>query len=498
MQLQFDKAALPIMKSVKREIKNVEQTQELRINDGMPDIGRVLGAWGQVILRTKEWQHGSASVNGGVQVSVLYVPEDGEDVQMVETWIPFQAKWELPETDAEGTVCVSCLLRSADARNTSSRKILVRVNVGVCGQMWEPSEVWQYTPPTLPEDICLLKQTRSLNILREAGEKSFSLEEELALPGSAPKMAKLLHYHLQPELIEQKIMSDKVVFRGIGLLHILYRGEDGQLYTWDFELPFSQYGELSREYEQGATAKIIMAVTSLEADPDVEDRIQLRAGLVGQYLLCQDAQIETVDDAYSPRRQAVPMMENMHLFIIEDTLRQTVPAEQTIQSQGMPIDTSFYPDHPHSQQIGGNTALQMPGQFQLLFRDDEGQYRTAVTRWEGQCPATEGDTQQVIAYVNATGKTRCVTDGTGMTMGAEILADLMIGSQQEIPMVVGVEMTELAEPDPERPSLILRRAGQDSLWKMAKSSGSTVEAIMDANQLETQPDPDRMLLIPIL
>ena len=83
MQLQFDKAALPIMKRVKREMKNVEQTQELRINDGMPDIGRVLGAWGQVILRTKEWQRVGAGVTGGVQVSVLYVPEDGKDVQMV-------------------------------------------------------------------------------------------------------------------------------------------------------------------------------------------------------------------------------------------------------------------------------------------------------------------------------------------------------------------------------------------------------------------------------
>ena len=151
MQLQFDKAALPIMKRVKREMKNVEQTQELRINDGMPDIGRVLGAWGQVILRTKEWQRVGAGVTGGVQVSVLYVPEDGKDVQMVETWIPFQVKWELPETDAEGTASVCCLLRSADARNTSSRKILVRVNVGVCGQLWEPGEVWQYTPPELPQ-----------------------------------------------------------------------------------------------------------------------------------------------------------------------------------------------------------------------------------------------------------------------------------------------------------------------------------------------------------
>ena len=115
MQLQLDKAALQVVKPVKREIKNLEQTQELRLTDGMPDVGRVIGAWGQVILRTKEWQQGSAGVNGGVQVSVLYAPEEDDAVQLLETWIPFQTKWELPEAGADGTVHVSGLLRSVDA-----------------------------------------------------------------------------------------------------------------------------------------------------------------------------------------------------------------------------------------------------------------------------------------------------------------------------------------------------------------------------------------------
>ena len=498
MQLQFDKATLPMLKPVKWEIKNVEQTQELRINDGMPDIGRVLGVWGQVILRTKEWQRNSAGVNGGVQASVLYIPEDGEDVQMVETWIPFQVKWDLPQMDTEGVVCVSCLLRSADGRNTSSRKILVRVNVGVCGQLWEPGELRQYMPPELPEDVCLLKQTQVVCIPRETGEKAFSLEEELVLPGSAPKIGKILHYHLQPELIEQKIMSDKVVFRGSALFHMLYRGEDGGLHTWDFELPFSQYGELNHEYEQGTTARLVMAVTGLEAELDVEGRVQLKAGLVGQYLICQDTQIELVKDAYSPRRLISPVMETVCLFAMKDTLHQNISAEQTVQLQGIPIDTSFYPDHPYPQQIGGSTVLQMMGQFLSLFQDNEGQYRTAISRWEEQSTIAEDDTPQILARVDVTGKPNCVADGTGMTIGAEILADIMLGAQQEVLSVAAVEVAELTEPDPDRPSLILRRMGEDSLWDLAKSSGSTVEAIMEANQLETPLAPDCMLLIPVL
>ena len=49
----------------------------------------------------------------------------------------------------------------------------------------------------------------------------------------------------------------------------------------------------------------------------------------------------------------------------------------------------------------------------------------------------------------------------------------------------------------DRPSLILRRKGQDSLWQIAKDTGSTVEKIKAANGLEEEPAADKMLLIPI-
>lgn len=498
MQLQFHRSPLPFIKPVKWEIKNVEQTQELRIHDAMPDIGRVLGTWGQVILRSKEWQRSDVTLSGGVQVSVLYIPEDDKEPQIVETWIPFQVKWDIPEMDSDGTVCACCLLRSADTRNTSSRKMLVRVNVGVSGQLWMPAEQWQHTPAEVPEDVCMLKRSHRVNVPREAGEKAFSLEEELVLPGSAPKMEKLLHCHLQPELIEQKIMSDKVVFRGMGLLHVLYRGEDGQLHTWDFELPFSQYGELSGEYGDGSLARIIPAVTSLETELDVEGRVRMKAGLVGQYMICQPVEIETVEDAYSPRRQVTPTVEDMCLFAVTDVQQKTVQAEQMLQADGVPVDVALYPDHPYMQQIGKDTQLQMSGQFQLLYRDGEGQYRSVVSRWEDRYPMTDADAQQVLAKAEPTGKASCTVDGAGFTLGGDILTDIMTVSAWEIPAVTGLELAEISEQDPDRPSLILRRAGKDSLWEMAKSSGSTVEAIMEANGLTDQPEADRMLLIPVM
>ena len=83
MELKFDKRGIGYLKPLLREIQTQEQTQELRLTDGMPDIGRILGTWGQVILRGKEWRGDSVGCNGGVMAHVLYAPEDGSDLRTI-------------------------------------------------------------------------------------------------------------------------------------------------------------------------------------------------------------------------------------------------------------------------------------------------------------------------------------------------------------------------------------------------------------------------------
>jgi hypothetical protein len=65
-------------------------------------------------------------------------------------------------------------------------------------------------------------------------------------------------------------------------------------------------------------------------------------------------------------------------------------------------------------------------------------------------------------------------------------------------MITAVELGQQKQPDPNRPSLILRRAGDQRLWDLAKDSGSTMDAIRRANGLKGDPLPDQMLLIPVI
>ena len=64
MDLQFNQSVIKYLRTVSREYQTQEQTQEIRIPDGMPDIGSILGSWGQVILRGKEWNGDTLTVTG--------------------------------------------------------------------------------------------------------------------------------------------------------------------------------------------------------------------------------------------------------------------------------------------------------------------------------------------------------------------------------------------------------------------------------------------------
>ena len=86
--------------------------------------------------------------------------------------------------------------------------------------------------------------------------------------------------------------------------------------------------------------------------------------------------------------------------------------------------------------------------------------------------------------------------GSGISLEASPILHMTTRSTAGIPMVTGLTITE-RKAESNRPSLILRRTGSSRLWDIAKSTGSTVAAIKQANGLEEEPVKDQILLIPI-
>lgn len=495
MEIQFEKKVCPCLRWAACEVQTQEQTQEVKLADSMPDVGRVLACWGQPVLRSKEWRGDGMSAGGGVMTWTLYAPEDGTEPRCVESWIPFQMKWSFPQTQREGTMAVHCLLRSADARSVSARKLMVRVSVSALGEAMEPWETEIASAGELPEDIQVLQSTYPMELPLESGEKTFLIDEDLPWEGTLTP-GRIIRYELKPQLREQQVIGDRLVFRGNAVLHLLYRTEEGDIRHRDFDIPISQFADLDRDYGDDASARIIPAVTSLELEPE-EGRLRLKAGVVAQYVIFDRYLAQITEDAYSPVRPVKVQEQTLELPAVLEARTENIHVQQTVPTGAERIlDCCFLPDFPVQRRSGDTVSLELPGMFQALYLDENGAVGGVSAKISHQMDIHADDNAQIQLRPGTAGVPQA-SGGDSIQFSGDYPLHCRTVSGRSLPMVTGLEAGEAAEPDPARPSLILRRPGEQGLWELAKASGSTMEAIRQANHLSGEPEKGRLLLIPV-
>ena len=498
MELPFEKTVCRYWKQKLYTLVNREETQELKLPDSMPDVGRIISSWGQVILRGKDWHDRGVGISGGVMVWVLYSPEDGGALQRLESWIPFQARADFPDSAGDGAIRVETFLRSMDARAVSSRKIMLRAGIGMLVQALIPDEMELFTLGELPEDLETKIERYPFVLTREAGEKQFLMDEDLNLSAGIPQVEQLVYYRMSPEILEQKVLGSKAAFRGMGNLHVLYIDPEGRLNGTDFQVPFAQYVDLDGEYEADAQVSNLLCVTSLELDREQDGSLHLKCGLVSQHIINSQETVELLQDCYSPCRQVDLEKELVSVPAWLEEQQRSVDLSASFSGEdGQPIDLIFFPDAPNVKSRSGAVELELGGVFQTVMLDKSGSYSAKTERCAQELHM---DTEcSTICFPAVSGGVSCRSEAGSWRTDTRVVLDLSSLCSQPMEMVTGVKLGEATSPDPERPSVIIRSRGrEDSLWDLAKRCGSTVGAIRRLNKLEGEPEEDRLLLIPVI
>ena len=494
MELQFESRKVSCLQQVKWETKQQELTQEVRLTEQQPDIGSVLAAWGQCLIRGKQWHSGSMEVSGGVMAFVLYSPEDGSPSRNVQTWLPFSFRWELPQTKHDGVIQVRCRLTGMDARSASARKLIVRADVLAVAEAMVPEEQELLQLKDPPEDLQLHVQKIPVTIPSEAGEKAFTIEDTLQFTGNGPVPERMVRYHIHPEIIDRKVMSDKVVFRGTALVHTLFADSEGLLYSRDFEVPFSQDAPLDRERDPEAVCTVCPVATALEVEQNAQGGWQVKAGFACQYVVFDTPVLELIQDAYSNLRHTESVVTELPLPAMlhrEESLVNLSAQPEAQGSRGVDAEVYYY------QPTEEEGEIELSGSTQLLYADMEGQLRTIHTPWRQSIAYPEKDKTHLQVTAVPSGKVRSSVSPSGSEVQWDLLVDMVRNQKGGLQQLSKLDVSEPRTPDPDRPSLILRKAGTENLWTLAKLCGSTEESIRNANGLDGEPEPGKLLLIPV-
>ena len=209
--------------------------------------------------------------------------------------------------------------------------------------------------------------------------------------------------------------------------------------------------------------------------------------------------ITIAEDAYSTARDVRVHTDLLDLPAVLDVQAETLRASTEVEAKGLNrmVDVAFMMGCPAAERTEDGMEIQIPGRFQMLYYNEEGTLETASERWKGSKKINMDTDSTLDSLAWVTGKVHANPGIDSANARVDIHMTTMTTGTWGLGMITALSVEDDAVLDPNRPSLILRRAGDGDLWQIAKRCRSTVDAIKTANSLENEPEAGRFLLIPI-
>jgi len=481
-----------------------EETLETIVPDACPDILHIVDAGGQICLSGKNVYDGGLSVSGTVKGWILYQPEDGEELCRIAVQLPFTAQVEAPGLHNRGQCVAAPCLRGLDARALNPRKMLVRADIGIAVQAYQPQE-YMLCSGIVCEDACAVQQrTREHTacVIAAVEEKEFSFYDELRLTAGPAGRAEVLCVQAEAFCTESKVIGSKLIFKGEVALRFRYRIE-GEVCSMRCPMAFSQIMEISQIGEE-ADCDLAMCLTDVKYVPVGEDgrTVNVTLELLGQAVVRDQHPITLLQDAYST---AYDMEVEQGTYTVHHLLdgsvrsqsvRELLEIGSTVKNV---IDAGVTVCQIRQDREDDQIVLTAELRADLLYMNGQDKLEafSQPMTVSGRMDALRTD--ECFCRCRCPGEVFAVPAAGGVEVRFNVEFGCIMTRPQNVRVVEGVT---LGEPRTNRggsqPSVILRMAapGED-LWDIAKACCTTGEQIRCANRLESDTLPmGQMLLIP--
>jgi len=474
-----------------------EENAESIVPDSCPDIARIVDSSGMVYVKECEYTAGSVIVKCSAKASVLYVPDSGNPIKL-EIPISFEHKFDLPNdacVPSSGLMC-SAKVVSVDARALNPRKVSARITISVSYKAYADKDEYVTSGVSVGDEsgYQLLTKTYEISTIALTASKSFTLVEELELPSSCEAVRQILKYSVEPEIIDTRVMVNKLITKGNVKLCCLYEDIDGKLETFSQIVPFSQIIDAVGSSED-MTCRIKLDIRNTELEPAIDMSgdakfINMSVGMNAFAVLREDTWINVLEDIYNTNINVKPETIEKRFarccFGMPEKFEVSESFETGMAVNGILDQSIRFDDTAQNGQLICVADV-------MYISDDNGIY--SVTR---RIPVQLGneDGSWEIRSVSCTAN----PSANGLSVNVTVTAVCDRKTDIISSMVDDVEILGEYEAEPLKLSAILRYADEgETLWSIAKSCRTTMSEIAKANKLSENDEIKRgeLLLIPI-
>ena len=503
--MEFDRDTIISYETVAQVTLCQEETLESIVPDACPDILRIVDVCGQATLSGKQAREGTAQVTGMVRACILYQPEGGGALRRVEVGLPFTCQAEAPGLTESGTVLASPRLRRAEARVLNPRKVLLRVDLAVDITACQPVERPICCGVSNPGEngICQRQYQGEHYQLCAVQEKPFTFSDQVRFQSGSGEAPILLAARVQPVCTESKLIGTKLIFKGMVELFFLLQEAGGGIASSHESLPFSQIIEAPMAGEEG-DCQVEVEVASFRCEPSQGDSRELEVSLelLAQAQVYCHRPVTLLQDLYSTSHTMEVERENQPLCRLgEQSVRPQAVREllETGEMVRAIVDARLALGQVVQNREGGELVLTVDAWITVLYLDENELVQCVQRSIPVSCRLDCAEGGKCRCFCACPGEVFAAPAAGGVEGRFTVEFHCLTTETAAVPAVTSAQLGEPRNAgEGARPSVVLRMPSPgEELWDIAKAHGTTMEQILQANELEEDALPyGRMLLIP--
>ena len=491
MEINTTKETLNVNKVIceKKEIINIQG--DMIVPDAKPDILNTINTSGNVCIYKKEVMDGKIRLDGNVLTYIMYLADSSTDsIRGLNTGLDFSETINIPELENGMNVDVMPTIKIIECKVINGRKIGIRVTVELSMKVHSKDTV-EIVTNLNDENIQVLSKNMKVNSLLGIGETKAFVKENIVIPGT-DNLAEILSAQICLVDKDIKISYNKILAKSEVEVKIAYLAEDGRICKTQTMLPLVGFIDMPNIKEENICETSYMIRNVLIKPNSIEEHsIYIEIEVEISCFAYEEKEIKMIEDMYCPGEKMEFKKTMINTITDKQCRRNICNIREKVNipelENGTIIDVAINPIINRESKMNGNSRIEGEVELNFIFSDSSAigintkkvtvPFEQAIEGLAENCKIDTNIEVNAQEFVNQAGVVSANLD-----LGFETNSYRAIS----IPVINDITTTQTEELEDYSVIIYVVKAG-DTLWKIAKRFGSTVDDIVRVNGIE-RPD----------
>lgn len=502
MEINTTRETLNINKVIceKKEMINIQG--DMIVPDSKPDILNTINTSGNVCIYKKEIADGKIRLDGNILTYIMYLADGNTDnIRGINTGLDFSETINIPEIETGMNVDIYPTIKFIECKILNGRKIALKVTLEISMKIYSKETIEVITELS-DENIQIQSQNMKINSILGDGITKTFVKENITI-SNTDNLAEILNMKISLLDKDIKISYNKILAKSEVEVKMSYLTEDGRICKTQARLPLVGFIDMPNIKEENICETTYMIKNIIIKPNSIEEHsVYVELEVEISCIAYEEKEIKIIQDMYCPGQKIdfnkimVKTITNKQCKKDIYNIREKVNIPEL--ESGTIVDVDINPIINKESKVNGKIIIEGEVELNIIFTDNS---TIGINSKKISLPfkqTIEGilDNCKTDTYIEINSQEILNQVGT-VSINIDMNFEINTHRSAEIPVINDITTQEEEEMEDYSVIIYVVRTG-DTLWKIAKRFGSTVDDIVRVNGIE-RPDkiaPGEKIYIP--